>query len=460
MSRPVMANTRRSPIALLKVQRLKQRPFKGADLLALILGLGSSFSLHLIGNIQASEILMLVLLPILLVIRVRGMMRPRMALLLMLMFLWLFGQVMTDIYRGTAWFDWVRGDAAILFFGLNIIGLSLILGRDERRIAIFYGAVAVSSLLQARLQPVDAFWDQPWKFGYGWGTTLLIVLVSCYFFHRRNYIIVGALLAGIVGVNLVMNFRSLVLALLVAMALVVPVVPEHIGRLRLLPRAGSTARVFVLAGFALGAAGAAIGLVGMATKAGIVGAESKSKNQEQMQSGLGPLLSGRPEILVSSRAVMDSPILGHGSWAKGYKYLEMLTDLEVENGIAVSLDYSEEMTEGFIPTHSHLMGAWVSAGILGAVFWTYVLSLALMGMVRAAVMRPALAPVYALTIFSFAWDILFSPFGTSRRITEALLLVVVFNLLESSSPIVQAPREMIRKRMMGRFKSQAAIPAR
>ncbi len=69
-------------------------------------------------------------------------------------------------------------------------------------------------------------------------------------------------------------------------------------------------------------------------------------------------------------------ILGHGSWAEDPKYGEMLMDLEQETG------YQEEggaaKVESFlIPTHSHLMSAWVYAGIFGAAFWFYVLYLVL-----------------------------------------------------------------------------------
>ena len=32
-----------------------------------------------------------------------------------------------------------------------------------------------------------------------------------------------------------------------------------------------------------------------------------------------------PEFAVGLQAALDSPIIGHGSWAKDMKYLEMLT---------------------------------------------------------------------------------------------------------------------------------------
>ena len=101
------------------------------------------------------------------------------------------------------------------------------------------------------------------------------------------------------------------------------------------------------------------------------------------------MLGGRPEILVSSRAVLDSPILGHGSWAKDFKYNEMLNDLLIEQGKREN--YLQDLDpdwRGLIPVHSHLMGAWVWAGILGAIFWAYIFWLVIKGIVRVSILRP------------------------------------------------------------------------
>ena len=131
------------------------------------------------------------------------------------------------------------------------------------------------------------------------------------------------------------------LDLLVAAALVMPIVPERIGRLRILPRAGSAGRIVVLAGLGAGAGFLAIGLVHLATSTGIIGRRHKRRISCSLDSSAGILLGGRPEILVSSHAVMDSPILGHGSYANDLKYTEMLNDIQVENGIPTDLQDEE-----------------------------------------------------------------------------------------------------------------------
>ena len=57
---------------------------------------------------------------------------------------------------------------------------------------------------------------------------------------------------------------------------------------------------------------------------GLLGENARQIYEQQARGDLGLLIGGRSEILVSIRAIMDSPIIGHGSWAKDYRYSETL----------------------------------------------------------------------------------------------------------------------------------------
>jgi len=92
----------------------------------------------------------------------------------------------------------------------------------------------------------------------------------------------------------------------------------------------------------------------------------------QAHGEYGLIVGGRSEILVSAQAIMDSPILGHGSWAKNEEYAAMLNYLRESMGYVAQGKHES----GLIPTHSHIFGAWVEAGILGAVFWLWILTVA------------------------------------------------------------------------------------
>ena len=236
---------------------------------------------------------------------------------------------------------------------------------------LFIPGVALSSILKARYMPDPAAVDFPWKFGYAWGAILCTLLLSSFFYSRRRYLIAGLCVLGLILVNLLLNFRSPVLDLLVMIALVFPVIPEHISRLTILPRAGSTMRVVVLAALAMGAGALSNTAIHVVTKAGLLSEDAEAKNEEQSRAG-NLLLGGRPEFVVGLRAALDSPLIGHGSWATDYKYLEMLADMQEETGVNFNIDPVEDQSGGMIPGHSAIITAWVWAGIPGLVFWVYV----------------------------------------------------------------------------------------
>ena len=157
--------------------------------------------------------------------------------------------------------------------------------------------------------------------------------------------------------------------------------------------------------------------------------------------------------------MLDSPILGHGSYAKDLKYTEMLSDIQVENGIQTDLEDQED-SKGMIPAHSHLMSTWVQAGILGAIFWLYILWIVLKGIIRVATLRPPNAPLYAWMLVGFSWDILFSPFGNTARMQEALMLVIILDLQDTWQAVVKVAQQMIRSGIIRRPSTRIAFQPR
>jgi len=157
-----------------------------------------------------------------------------------------------------------------------------------------------------------------------------------------------------------------------------------------------------------------------------------AKSKYEAESGAyGLLLGGRTEILVSIQAVMDSPIIGHGSWAKNWDYAEMIDTLRRKFGYA-----SQGVGElGLIPTHSHLMGGWVEAGILGAVFWLWVLFLPVRTLTVLLQTRSRLAPLIVFLAMSLVWDVLFSPYGAERRFVTPYYVIVMMMVISTELAI-------------------------
>ena len=76
--------------------------------------------------------------------------------------------------------------------------------------------------------------------------------------------------------------------------------------------------------------------------------------------------------------------------------------------------------------------AWVEGGVLASLFWFYMLMLIVRCIVRLTETPHPLGPFYSRYLFiSLTWDILFSPFGLTRRMWEAFLLLIMINLLRS-----------------------------
>lgn len=206
-------------------------------------------------------------------------------------------------------------------------------------------------------------------------------------------------------------------------------------------RALSVVVLSLVAGFA------ARSVLGWATEKGLAGEEEQQKNEQQAAAGswLDYLFAGRPEFRVSLRAVADSPLIGHGSDPDEPKYLEMLTDQQVEAGGVDMLQNMSEWLGGHIPVHSFLLQAWVGAGVLGSLVWIYLLVVCVKSILRVAITIPPAAPYLTFLFLEFFWGIFFSPFGSTERFTIACTILMMVDLLQSA--------ELVSSRTQGAYLS-------
>lgn len=414
-----------------------------ADTFVFALGLGTLFSVHFVGDLYIAEILLLGASTVVVFLRGRRALRPEFKIVYLLMTVWLLGQTIADSYNHIPVADRMRGAAAIVFFAIDLACFSILVGHNEKRKIYYLLGLAAGSLLSIRLQPdieqaMAAGEPFPWKFGYAYGTILVVMMISSYFYARRRYAISALLVLGICGVNVILNYRSPVLQLFLTLAAVYPIIPERFGAVQILPRANG-ARLLVLALMAFGAAATANESVKLVTRTGVVAQEAQEKNESQENAG-NLLLGGRPEFVFGLRAALDSPLVGHGSWAKDPKYYEMLYDWMVETGETPELERGDIISDTpMIPGHSHIVTAWIWSGIAGLIFWAYMSWFVLRGMVPIAIQRPPLAPIYMYLLIVMFWDIFFSPFGANRRLTESFLLVVIADGLQLASRVKSKP---------------------
>ncbi len=405
------------------------------DVFAAFVGLAGCYILKSVGEFPGPEFL---LVPYALIFFVR---RPQYILhhkgrrtILIFLGAWLLEQIVTDIYRQSPTLNWMRGDALIIFLAIDWIAFVYLMAHNTRRQVIYLFFGALGSIASTKISPSAAFHDYPWKFGYAPGVTMIFALISCYLYTRKRYFLCGLSFFIVAGISLIEDYRSFVLILLLTMALVLPVVPERIGRLQLLPRANPKKRIFVLLVLVLVAGEVANVATTCLAAAGVLGEGAQQKNYEQSHNKFGILMGGRPDFLVGLRAVWDSPILGHGSWASDPKYQIMMQDMAFEYGTGdTAPEEPDEEREG-IPSHSHLLGAWVSAGIVGGIFWIYILVITIKASVRSCLIKLPLSPLYVYLLISFIWENLFSPLGSFVRITAAFTIMLILDVLALKLP--------------------------
>jgi O-antigen ligase len=144
------------------------------------------------------------------------------------------------------------------------------------------------------------------------------------------------------------------------------------------------------------------------------------------QGKYGLLIGGRSDLIACIKAISDSPIFGHGSWAKDCFYSDYLKDFLFYN------EYSKIFTDKncLIPGHSIILEAWIFSGFIGFVFWLYILFL-IIGKIRYnfSQSNKFTTTLIFLNLLVF-WHLFLSPYG-GIRIIEFPLYVTILIFLDN-----------------------------
>lgn len=354
--------------------------------------------------------------------------------ILFLCVMWLLAQIITDIYVSTPFDDRLRGTAKIFIFMLNIFVLDKLLINQER-IWFFLLGYAVTFFVR----PFIDFGDQNevtdssgfnlmWKFGFGFGVFILLLL-CCLPLHVlrgdcRYYAKNLAKAAFFVGImSFFFNARSLAGILMVT---------AYLLYVFSMPASSFFRQNIFITLFGLFVAVQVVSFVySWGASSGKFGQEAMMKYNDQYGPAgsknniLDILGGGRSEFLVSTQAIKDSPWLGHGSWAKNYSYTILYMELRREKMNNDEFGGDVESLGGLIPSHSHLLGAWVEGGIIGALFWFVLIFLIIFFVLPRSLLRGDFVGVVAISFLPMGlWNIFFSPFGGHVKLSTAYLIVV------------------------------------
>lgn len=382
----------------------------------------------LVGRLFLPEIILLALFPFLLLNRGRILRAALPKTLIVLGLLWLSSQVITDVIRSTPFADFSRGWSNIGVFLIEFLAIYLLVINSERRLILFAIGIVIGQFLQYFIAPnIFAAGGEFWKFGIGYAVTFLLILsTQLHSVRRIKYLAEFIILAAAI-LNFAMDTRSL--GGICILAVLYLFMQRRTNTNQLISAKVRFRKLFIPVLILLVGGVVVLKLYGLAVGSGMFGESAQQKYESQASGEFGLLIGGRQELLVSSLAIIDSPIIGHGSWAKDPMYSASLPGLLLMYGYdeVQSINYNAGFIDepDLIPTHSFIFGAWVSSGLLGAVFWFWILIFCTKLLLVMYKTKDPLTPVVAFVGFNMFWNILFSPFGAETRVYTAYYLVLL-----------------------------------
>ncbi len=404
--------------------------FDGSAALCLLLPAFMPLQFTIIGRLMAPELVIAAIFPYILLLRIHLFKDLLVRRVLVLGVLWLCGLVATDIIRHTAAADYLRGWALVSFTLIDFACFYLLVEKKIFRLKLLVLGWAIGTGLEIFLSPLEG--AVRWKLGAGdaviIGVMALIALLQKNFVSARGEGILGSIIGS--ALSVIFNARNLAgRTFLNAALLSLTYFRRYQRSAGLTPR-----RIAAIAVFTLPLTFVALEAYGVLADSGVMGEDAKATYQAQSNASFGVfgvMFGGRPEIFISSQAVMDSPVIGHGSWARSMYYYLKYREL-ARLGFDVSQSGVDDLqdleavrgAEPEIPAHSILMGSWVWGGLLGGVFWIYVLYLTLRCLAVVVPIRDTLTPLVISVCNLFLWDILFSPYGNDRRFEAAIFITL------------------------------------
>lgn len=334
-------------------------------------------------------------------------------------FVWLLGVILADIWNGTPMEDRLKGAFNVIFL-ISIVPFSYWLLYDNpRRWIIYYFGYTLSVLYNYYFQKVfeSDFEVDTWRV---YAYYPLAMWVAGYLYYKNKHLL-SYIAIMMFSVWTLFNFSRNIF-LCQTLAVILLLIFNSIKN-----QNHDFSELFSKRFLRL-ALGIGVGLFLISytyenlASSGSLGDRAQKKYMMQQKSRYG-IASGRGDFIVSLYMIGRSPVFGYGSYAKDKDKIAF----KYKNSHDLN-PYNEPYNKNdMIPRHSYILGAWVFAGILGFVFFSYVLVAIWKFFRSGAILYDSritglLSYVMALMI----WNILFSPF--SDRINFVLFMMMLFIL--------------------------------
>lgn len=332
-----------------------------------------------------------------------------------LLILALFSQTIIDMVLGTPPISMLKGFSLILFTLTNLYGISLLTKFRTMDILIALLGYSLGGLAGYFLQPSTYARSEIWKFGIGYPLTLTFFVILSLPSLKRFRLYTWASLTLLSAVSLVLGARSL------ALFTILPLFFLKYKKSEMKVKNSKTIWSLLII---LGVTLTFFTIYSNLAVNGTLGTKAQSKYLAQTTSGGNLIFNSRSELIFSARGIIDSPILGHGSYADMNPELKMKILYFLDRlGIQYDLVSLNRIYGDRIPVHSMLLQWWLWFGVIG-MFFPLRLGILYIKSLRI----PNRQPVFYYLALSGIWNVLFSPYGENYRVLIPLTIVALVSL--------------------------------
>lgn len=366
-------------------------------------GATASINLNLIGEVYASELLLIpVALGILIFRGDGGVISSRsFQMFLVVGVVTLSGYMITDLVIGTEPSQYLRGWGRVGLLISNVLCLMLVIGQGRRYLWWFVLGMGVGGVAYLAMSGLPL---GIWKLGYGERVSLIVLALSCVLPRPMALL----LLAAFGLLNIALDYRNFAATYLI----IAGIFWVRSGKAR------SDISGFK-SYFLLGAA---------ATLSVVVLAVGLSMTEDEYGGRRADSNVGRwSGIIVSVRAIADSPIIGYGSWTVNEEYARMLQEEQAKRFDRTRARRAPSYGAKMFRSHSQILQPWVEAGILGAAFFLFYAYRLVDGAKRYILSKPVdrFTAMNLYFVILGTWHLIASPFGGDQRIFIAVVVATL-----------------------------------
>ena len=357
----------------------------------------SGISLRIFGDVYLTEIVLSVFAVFSIASGKKVFVHKSVTLVPLFFFSWFFANLFSSLVSGKSIVQVLIALFTVILTGLTVRSVLEFFLEFPHLILTSFALFSVGRITGLLVQPQPYTVALPWKFGFGeW-----FILLAFLFFAKSNsrkflftvvplfiYISLSGeartlsfLLVGTLAISFIANKKRVSTGLVLAVSLL----PFFV--------------YFTYLDLAL---------------SGRLGDSEIGRARILAESDLGPL-AARKEFAFSTRAFIESPIIGRGfDPVVSAEILNSGAQELLKNGVKIDYAYLSEF-----PMHSFLMSSLVQGGIFAGLFWLLMLLRAAQAIIYSTILEYSLRPLTVYICLSMIGRILFSPYGALERLNVA-----------------------------------------